>query len=70
MNDCPKCGQRHVGRRPCYYDDLKIALGDLELSEREERYLRWLAGWDWETRDVFVELFKRLRMAKPAGEAL
>ena len=34
---------------------------DRELTEKEVRYLQWLARCDYETIDTFVELFKDAR---------
>jgi len=58
---CPVCGLHHLGRRPCYYDRLRAALGGLEPSEAEDRILRWLAKWDDSTIEPIISLFDRLR---------
>lgn len=33
----------------------------IELSDDENRYLLWLAGWDSETEAIFADLFKKLK---------
>ena len=33
---------------------------EVELSDKEKRYLLWLAGWEQETSEVFMGLFKKL----------
>lgn len=40
---------------------LRKSLGDIELTEQEVRYIRWLAGMDRETVEVFAGLFERCR---------
>lgn len=42
---------------------LTSALEGVELNEREERYLKWLSGWDNETAEVFAGLFAKTRKA-------
>lgn len=42
------------------FDALKLAVENAvnrELTETEQRYLQWLARMDYETIDVFVNLF-------------
>ena len=36
-------------------------LKDIELTEREERYLEWLSRMDGETIEVFAELFEKIK---------
>jgi hypothetical protein len=57
---CETCGLRHPSR-PCFYDRLREALGELEPTEREDRILRWLSGFDGYTVEPIAELFERLR---------
>ena len=38
-----------------------MALKDIELTEREERYLEWLSRMDGETVEVFAELFEKIK---------
>ena len=40
---------------------LTSALKDIELTEREERYLEWLSRMDGETVEVFAELFEKIK---------
>ena len=42
---------------------LESALGGIELTEREERYLKWLSRMDGETVEVFAELFEKIKNA-------
>jgi hypothetical protein len=44
-----------------FEDRLRSALGDIELTEREERYLKWLARMDQETVETFAGLFEKCR---------
>ena len=37
------------------------ALKDIELTEREERYLEWLSRMDSETVEVFAGLFEKIK---------
>ena len=39
------------------------ALEDVELTEREERYLDWLSRMDSETVEVFAGLFEKIKQA-------
>lgn len=62
---CPKCTQRHIGRRPCYYDQLREALGlDFPLSEDEDRTLHWLAAWEAQTINSLVSIIIKLKKQK------
>ena len=36
-------------------------LKDIELTEREERYLEWLSRMDGETIEVFAGLFEKIK---------
>ena len=36
-------------------------LKDIELTEREDRYLEWLSRMDGETIEVFAELFEKIK---------
>ena len=47
-----------------FEDRLRSALGNIELTERESRYIRWLAGMDRETVEVFAGLFEKCRAAR------
>lgn len=38
-------------------------LEDINLTEREERYLEWLSRMDGETVEVFAELFEKIKNA-------
>lgn len=40
---------------------LAEALKDVDLDEREERYLEWLSRMDSETVEVFAGLFERIK---------
>jgi len=42
------------------YDKMISAMPDIDLSDNEQRYLMWLAGWDGETQEVFTGLFGKL----------
>lgn len=59
---CPECGlnlsQYHEHR--CGVPILTEAAG-VPLTPMEERYIRWLAGWDQETIDVFASLMIRIK---------
>ena len=44
-------------------DRLREALKGVELTEREERYLKWLSRMDGETVETFSGLFKRIKEA-------
>lgn len=42
-----------------HYRTLKSAMpAEIALTEKQERYLRWLAGWDDETAEVVASLIK------------
>ena len=59
---CPDCGltlSEHRDHR-CGVPLLTHAAG-VDLTPAEQRYIRWLAGWDHETVDVFASLFRRIR---------
>ncbi len=64
---CPKCNllTDHVtgpgNPRPCPYDRLRAALGNVEPSSAEDRSLHWLAGVDGTTIDALESLFEKLR---------
>lgn len=34
---------------------------DIDLTDNEKRYLKWLWKWDYETRDTFVSIFLKLK---------
>ncbi len=68
MERCEKCGLMHGDRRRCSYDVFVEALAGFELTEGDERLLRWLAGYDQEA--ALVSLFRRLRRAPPSGPAV
>lgn len=57
---CGLCGLKHP-TRPCHYNRLREALGELEPTEREDRILRWLSAYDWDTVEPIASLFERLR---------
>lgn len=42
------------------YDKLRAALG-IDVTEKEDRTLRWLAGWDHTTIENLVSIFQRTR---------
>jgi hypothetical protein len=42
------------------YDKLKAALG-IDVTEKEDRTLRWLAGWDHITIENLVSIFQRTK---------
>ena len=67
---CPECGlnlsQYHEHR--CGVPILTKAAG-VELTPLEQRYVRWLAGWDQETIDVFARLFWRCRSETAVSDA-
>ena len=44
-----------------FEEKLKSALDGIELTEQEERYIRWLAGMDQETVETFAGLFEKCR---------
>lgn len=44
-----------------FEERLRLALGDIVLTEQEERYISWLAKWDQETVEVFAGLFEKCR---------
>lgn len=41
--------------------DLVLALGLLDLTERDHRLLEWLAGWGQDTTNALADLFARLK---------
>jgi hypothetical protein len=45
------------------YRRLRAALPEGELTERQQRYLRWLAGWDTDTAEAVASLFRFAREA-------
>lgn len=47
-----------------HYDQLRSAVGEAELTEREERFLRWLAGNDAYTVENFCSLAAKIRDSK------
>ncbi|MFW6009399.1 MAG: DNA ligase [archaeon] len=40
---------------------LKRELEDIKLSNAEEKTLEWLAGWEQETIDNLLSMFKKLK---------
>jgi hypothetical protein len=40
---------------------LKEIFKDIDLTQDEYKYLKWLWKWDWETRDTFVSIFLKLK---------
>ena len=42
------------------YDKLRAALG-IDVTEKEDRTLRWLAGWDHITIENLVSIFQRTK---------
>ena len=42
------------------YDKLRAALG-IDVTEKEDRTLRWLAGWDHATIENLVSISQRTR---------
>jgi hypothetical protein len=64
---CNKCGLLHGDRRRCSYDVFAEALAGFDLTEGDERLLRWLAGYDQES--AFVSLLTRLRRGPAQGTA-
>lgn len=60
---CTFCGLAHIEglfARGCYYHDLRQALDGVELTPDEDKFLRWLAGWD--NAMVAISLIRRLRV--------
>ena len=49
-----------------FEETLRSALAGIELTEQEERYIRWLAGWDLETVETFAGLFEKCRKSSEA----
>ena len=50
-----------------FEERLRLALGSIELTELESRYVSWLAGMDRETVEVFAGLFEKCRSDRPVG---
>lgn len=48
-------------------EELKKIFEGIELTEDEQRYLKWLWKFDIETRSVFLGIFKKLKDCK-SGE--
>lgn len=47
-----------------FEERLRSALGDIVLTEQEQRYISWLAGMDRETVETFAGLFEKCREDK------
>lgn len=43
--------------------DLRNAVSGVALTERDERLLDWLSGWDQDTTDALADLIGRARHA-------
>jgi len=43
-----------------HFTDLILAIGLVDLDERERRFLEWLAGWDQPTVEAAVSLIGKL----------
>lgn len=54
-------GQQGYKTRQQRVDELREALADLELTERDQALLEWLSGWDAETTDHLCQLVDRVR---------
>jgi hypothetical protein len=42
-------------------EELKKVFKDIDLEEDEIKYLNWLWKWDFETKSVFLSIFKKLK---------
>lgn len=43
------------------YKELEKIFEDIELTEEEWQYLNWLWKFDFETRGIFISIFKKLK---------
>lgn len=55
-SDCDLCGLRHSSPDRCFYPLMRKCFGD--LTEDQERFLRWMAAWDHWTVETFLSLLK------------
>lgn len=46
------------------YKQLQEIFKDIDLSDSERKYLEWLWKWDFETREVFLSIFLKLKNGK------
>lgn len=44
------------------YKELEKIFEDIELTEEEWQYLNWLWKFDFETRGIFISIFKKLKV--------
>lgn len=51
-----------------FLKELKKILEGIELTEDEDRLIKWIAGWDLWTVQQFTQIIKKCRM--PANENL
>jgi len=69
---CRECGLLNIdvpAPHRCGVPILREAIG-LELADKEEQKIGWLAGWGHDTVDTFANLFRRVRAdALKAGAA-
>lgn len=63
MTACAKCGLLHGAERRCYYDVIIEALDGIPLTDRDHRYIRWLAGFDNDAVDGFLRIVSAARKA-------
>ena len=45
-----------------FFEKLKEAVGDAELTESEADTLRWIAGWDKRTVDNIASIIRKAKM--------
>lgn len=46
------------------YKQLNDIFEDIDLSDDEHKYLEWLFKYDFETREVFLSIFSKLKNGK------
>lgn len=75
MNDeqrkqCEHCGAfLSITPHDCAYLAFREALRGVELSEKDDRWLRWLAGWGMESREPFLALVAKIRSSRSTGSS-
>lgn len=53
---CRDCGLRHSSPASCRFPGFRARFG--ELTDEQDRFLRWMAGWDQWTADRFMEILE------------
>lgn len=56
---CDACANLHASPSDCAYPRLRAMFGD--ISADEDRFLRWMAGWDLWTLDNFASLTRKIK---------